>query len=81
MDGRTWLYIHSEGDRRVPQPLRDDLRVDPGLEGSDRVGVAEVVEADAGQTRRLASVANRSANHSGWIGEPSSRVNASPESG
>ena len=40
--------VHREGDRGVTEAFRDDLGQDAGIEQPRGMGVAEVVEADAG---------------------------------
>jgi hypothetical protein len=40
------VRVQSDGDVGVPEPLLDDLRVDPGGQGQGGMGVAEVMQAD-----------------------------------
>jgi hypothetical protein len=63
--------IPGDLDAGVPQPLRHSLDVHPGLERERRVGVAQVMEADAWQVGLDAEPPELVGDVVGWTAEPS----------
>ena len=66
---------HREPGCRVSEAFAHDLDRDAGFEEQGGVGVAEVVEPDAGSAERATSFLNASETTCGWMGVPSSWQN------